>query len=158
MRRADIAAISVAMHAVLARDAWPIVMDDGRRAQLSRVSPCMAAAPDGLLPSVLQAGSAIWHLATGHPYRVRVVSDDGALLGERVESVSGVSFMGAYLSSLAALDEVRGAEGIAANHLPRLAVRVRAEAEAFWRPKGTAPAATPSSPARSSSAPTPGAG
>ena len=158
MSQADIRMVALGLRAALIDDARPIMMRDDAGGGTTRLSPGMIAAPDGLLPMVLRAGSAIWHLATGHPYRLRLVSDEAALLGQRVEAIAGTSPLMVVLSAIEALDQVSGPDGIAAHNLPRLEARIRAEAESYWRPRANALDAVPPMPGPASATLSPGAG
>lgn len=158
MSQVDIRTVAFGLRAALLDDARPVMVRDDAGGGTTRLSPGTVAAPDGLLPMVLQAGSAIWHLATGHPFRIRLVSDGAALLGQRVEGIAGTSPLMAVLSAIEALDQVSGPDGIAAHNLPRLEARIRAEAESYWRPRASALDAVPSMPGPTSATPSPAAG
>lgn len=158
MSQVDIRTVAFGLRAALLDDARPVVMRGDAGGDATRLSPAAVAAPDGLLPMVLQAGSAIWHLATGRPYRIRLVSDGAALLGQRVEGIAGTSPVMVVLSAIEALDQVSGPAGIAAHNLPRLETRIRAEAESYWRPRASALDAVPSFPGPASTTLSPRAG
>ena len=100
----DLGRLGHVLQAMVERDGRPLLLRDEASGRLHRLPTDLAAAPDGVMPSMLAAAEAVWQVATDRALGVEQVRDPAALLGYRVQAVRGEPLT---VVALAALEAIR---------------------------------------------------
>lgn len=102
----DLDQIGLTLQALIAQSGREVTILDQAEGVSVTISPDLVVDPSGMLPMFVMAAETVWRDATGKGFSVTLQPDEHALLGHRLEAVSGASFSTVMLSMMEAIEQV----------------------------------------------------
>ncbi|MGI4801976.1 MAG: hypothetical protein ACRYG8_49685 [Janthinobacterium lividum] len=99
-QRLDLEQVGLTLQALIEQSGREVTTLDQATGVIETISPELAAEPSGMLPMFALAAETVWRDATGKGFFVKLEPDKDALLGHRLEAVSGA------LSMMEAIEQV----------------------------------------------------
>jgi len=116
----DIDFVSGVLKQLLIDAGRPIILEEKSNGPAVEAPVDSAVAADGLLPTFLFAGEALWRDATGDGFALDIERDIAALLGWRIKKIGVPQFTSLLLSVMEAVAEAATPVGIMVVELGRV--------------------------------------
>ena len=102
----DLEKIGLTLQALIETSGREVTTLDQATGVIETISTELAVDPSGMLPAFVIAAETVWRDATGKGFNVVLRREEHALLGHRLEGVSGASFSTVMLSMMEAIEQV----------------------------------------------------